>query len=158
VKGHNGKSVATTYQRGQVTHADPVQLIVMLYDGALSRIAQARQRFLEGDKVYGGIAVARAQAIVAELRKSLNLEEGKDIAANLDRLYQYIYDVLVKSLLEHRTEPLDEAARILNELRGAWAEVAKQCKEVMETMSTQQGLAGGQDTSPPAPAPLTVRV
>ncbi|HLG44227.1 MAG TPA: flagellar export chaperone FliS [Nitrospirales bacterium] len=158
MKGHNGKAVATTYQHGQVTHADPVQLIVMLYDGALSRIAQARQRFLEGDKVYGGIAVARAQAIIAELRKSLNLEEGKDIAANLDRLYQYIYDVLVKSLLEHRTEPLDEAARVLNELRGAWAEVAKQCKEVLETMSTQQSPSAAPDPPPPAPARLAVRI
>jgi flagellin-specific chaperone FliS len=38
-------AVATKYQHSQVTHADPVQVIVMLYDGALSRISQARQRF-----------------------------------------------------------------------------------------------------------------
>lgn len=158
MKGHNGKLVATTYQLSQVTHADPVQLIVMLYDGALSRIAQARQRFLEGDKVYGGIAVARAQAIIAELRKSLNLEEGKDIAENLDRLYRYIHDVLVKSLLEHRTEPLDEAARVLSELRGAWAEVAKQCKEVLEAMSSQPSPQAAPEPPPPTPAGLTVRV
>jgi flagellar protein FliS len=151
-------AVATKYQHNQVTYADPVALIVLLYDGALSRIAEARQRFLAGDKVYGGIAVAKAQAIIAELKKSLNLEEGKDIAANLDRLYQYIYDVLVKSLLEHRTEPLDEAARVLSELRGAWAEVAKQCKEVLEAMSTQQSLSAASDPAPPAPARLAVRI
>jgi flagellar protein FliS len=151
-------SASSTYQRTQVLQADPATLIVMLYDGALSRIAQARQRFLEGDKVYGGIAVAKAQAIIAELRKSLNLEEGKAIAENLDRVYQYIYDVLVKSLLEHRTEPLDEAARLLSELRGAWAEVAKQCKEVMEAMSTQQSPSAAPDPPPSAPARLAVRI
>ncbi len=158
MKGHNGKSVATTYQLSQVTHADPVQLVVMLYDGALSRIAQARQRFLEGDKVYGGIAVARAQAIIAELRKSLNLEEGKDIAENLDRLYQYIHEVLVKSLLEYRIDPLDEATRVLSELRGAWAEVAKQCKEVLEAMSTKPSPSAAPDPPPPPQARLAVRI
>lgn len=121
-------SVATMYRHSQVNHADPVRLIVMLYDGALARIAQARQRFAARDRLHGGLAVTKAQAIIAELRRSLNREEGRDIAANLDRLYFYLHELLVKAALEERTEPLDEATRLLNELRGAWEEVAKQCR------------------------------
>jgi flagellar protein FliS len=75
------------------------------------------------------LAIHRSQAIVAELRKSLNIEEGGEIAANLDRLYSYVHQLLVKSMLENQSEPLDEAVVLLMELRGAWSEVAKPAKE-----------------------------
>ena len=104
----------------------------MLYDGALARIAQGRQRLVEGDVLEAGLSLHRSQAIVAELRNSLNMEEGGEIAANLDRLYSYIHQLLVKSMLENQSEPLDEAAGLLMELRGAWSEVAKPDKAPQE--------------------------
>jgi flagellar secretion chaperone FliS len=131
-------AVATKYQHSQVTHADPVQVIVMLYDGALSRISQARQRLEKRNFLQAGLAVTKALAIVGELRKSLNMDAGGEIAASLDQLYVYLHELLVKATIENRTEPLDEATRLLNELRTAWAEVARQVKELTEN---DRGLA-----------------
>ena len=108
--------------------ADPVQLIVLLYDGALSRIAQGRQRLQQEDLLHAGVAISKAQAIVGELRQSLNMEAGGDIAGNLSRLYAYLHDLLVEAMRENRAEPLEEATNLLNELRTAWVEVAKQAK------------------------------
>jgi flagellar secretion chaperone FliS len=125
VNGHQ-LSAASKYQQSQVTHADPVGLILMLYDGAIARIAQGRERFREQDFLQAGLAVTKAQAIVAELGRSLNMEEGGSIAGNLDRLYAYLHRLLVRAAIENRTEPLDEAVKVLSELRGAWSEVAKQ--------------------------------
>ena len=139
----NSSSVATKYQHSQITHADPVQLIVLLYDGALSRIAQGRQRFQEQDLLHAGLAISKAQAIVGELRQSLNMEAGGDIAKNLSSLYAYLHDLLVKGMLENRAEPWEEAATLLNELRTAWVEVAKQAKEPLErTRPAQTAVAG----------------
>jgi len=119
---------------------------VLLYDGALFRIAQGRQRFQEKDLLHAGLAISKAQAIVGELRKSLNMEAGGDIAENLSRLYAYLHELLVQAMLENRPEPLEEATTLLNELRGAWGEVARQAKAVFETNQTAmmlQGAAGG---------------
>ena len=124
----DSSSAATKYQHSQVTHADPVQLIVLLYDGALSRIAQGRQRLQQEDLLHAGVAISKAQAIVGELRQSLNMEAGGDIAGNLSRLYAYLHDLLVEAMRENRAEPLEEATNLLNELRTAWVEVAKQAK------------------------------
>ena len=88
----NSSSVATKYQHSQVSHADPVQLIVLLYDGALSRIAQGRQRLQEKDLPHAGVAISKAQAIVGELRQSLNMEAGGEVAKNLNSLYAYVHD------------------------------------------------------------------
>ena len=143
---NNTSSAAMKYQHSQVSNADPVQLIVMLYDGALARIAQGRQRLQEKDLLQAGVAISKAQAIVGELRQSLNMEAGGDIAGNLSRLYGYLHDLLVKAMRENSAEPLVEATILLTELRGAWSEVAKQAKAVFETNQTVmmlQGAAGG---------------
>ena len=120
----NTSSAATMYQHNQVTNADPVQLILLLYNGALFRIAQGRQRLEEQNQLHAGLAISKAQAIVCELRQSLNPNAGGDIAKNLDRLYAYLHELMVKAMVENRAEPLDEAAKLLTELRGAWSEVA----------------------------------
>ena len=136
-----GYSIATAYQQTHVGHADPVQVIVLLYDGALSRIAEARQRFQAGDRLQAELAVTKAQAIVNELRNSLNMEEGGEIAANLHRLYLYIHDRLVACLLDSRLDPLTEASALLEDLRGAWAEIAGQQKEHIDTGRASGGVA-----------------
>jgi flagellar protein FliS len=147
MRTHN--AVATKYQHSQVTHADPVHLILMLYDGALARLAQAKQRIHERNHLQAGLAVSKAQAILAELRQSLNLEEGGEIASNLDRLYAYLHDRLVKVALDYRPEPLDEAARLLSELRPAWAEVARQAKECLDgRLQASSQKIEGTDTAP----------
>src|SRR5438094_6491075 len=108
----HSSSAATKYQHSQVTHADPVQLIVLLYEGALSRIAQGHQRLQEKDRLQAGIAISKAQAIVGELQQSLNMEAGGDIAENLRSLYAYLHDLLVKATIESQVEPLEEAANL----------------------------------------------
>ena len=120
----NTASAATMYQHNQVTNADPVQLIMLLYNGALFRIAQGRQRLQEKNHLHAGLAISKAQAIVGELRQSLNMETGGDVAKNLDRLYAYLHELMVKATVENRAEPLNEATKLLTELRGAWSEVA----------------------------------
>jgi flagellar protein FliS len=60
------------------------------------------------------------------------MEAGGDIAGNLDRLYAYLHDLLVKAMRENRAEPLVEATILLTELRGAWSEVAAAARAVLE--------------------------
>lgn len=115
---------ATTFQPNQITSADPAQLIVLLYGGALSLIAQAQQWGQKNDLLQAGLAISKAQAIVAELRQSLDLEAGGEIAKNLDRLYAYLHELMVKAMLVNRFEPLTEATKLLTELQGAWADIA----------------------------------
>ena len=117
-------SAATISHNTQITQADPAQLIVLLYSGALSHIAQGQQFHKDGDLVQAGLAISKAQAIVGELRQVLDLESGGDIAKNLDRLYAYMHGLMVKAMTASRIEPLNEAAKLLTELRGAWSEVA----------------------------------
>jgi flagellar protein FliS len=120
MSGYPRSSTLGAYQsvaaHGGVAAADPHRLIVMLMDGALDRIAQARgciQHGATGDK--NGL-LSSAVAILDELRCSLDLKAGGSIAANLD----YLCRQLVKANLSNKAAILDEVTHLLNEIRNAW--------------------------------------
>jgi flagellin-specific chaperone FliS len=79
------------------------------------------------------------------------------VAANLSQLYRYLHDLLVTSLHKNSIGPLDEAVRILVELRGAWAEVAKQCKDLMDGVHTPHQTATAAYGSYPQASGLKIK-
>ena len=82
---------------GGVAAADPHRLIVMLMDGALERISTARGCMARGDTAEKARLINRAVSIIGELRNSLDLKAGGQIAANLGELYDYMGRRLLKA-------------------------------------------------------------
>jgi flagellar secretion chaperone FliS len=117
-------SMLAAYQmvatHGGVNEADPHRLIVMLMDGALARIAQARgcmeRRAPAAEK---SAHLQRALAIVDELRCSLDLTQGQ-LAQNLDSLYDFMSRQLLQAHVSDKPELLERVAALLQEIRGAW--------------------------------------
>jgi flagellar protein FliS len=106
-----------------VDAADPHRLITMLMDGALERVASARGAMEHGQVDARNRMIHRAVAIVEELRASLNLDAGGQIAANMADLYEYCGRQLLRANLENRPEMLDEVGNLLREIRGAWIQI-----------------------------------
>lgn len=117
----------STSAHSGVAAADAHGLIIMLMDGALERIATARGLMRNGT---GGAEKAqllhRAVAIIDELRNSLNLKAGGELAGNLDALYEYMCTRLVQASAANKPEWLDEVSRLLNEVRSAWLALPNQ--------------------------------
>ncbi len=112
------------YRSTQVQSRTPLELVVMLYDGALRFIGTARDAVERRDIAARREALDRAMAIVSELQSTLNMDAGGEFAARLDGLYDYINDRLITAAMQNSVEPLDEARRILDTLRGAWSTIA----------------------------------
>lgn len=104
-------------------------LIGMLYEGALAAIARARGALAAGDKEAKAKAVIKAVAIVGEgLRSSLNLNQGGQLAADLDALYGYIEMRLTHANLRNDDAALEECATLLRPLHDAWSQIAAQVR------------------------------
>ena len=117
----------STSAHAGVAAADPHRLVVMLMDGALERIATARGLMSNGTGVADKAQLLqRAVAIIDELRGSLNLKAGGELAHNLDALYEYMCMRLVQANSSNRPEWLDEVSRLLNEIRAAWLQIPAQ--------------------------------
>jgi len=104
-----------------VESASPQQLIIMLYDGALKSVFAAKAAIARGDVAARGAALSKAISIIDEgLRAALNLETGGEIAQNLMALYDYISTRLLHANVKNDVKSVDEAARLLGELKQAW--------------------------------------
>ncbi len=122
------KNPYTEYEAVQFNTAGQPQLILMTYDGAIRFAKEARKRILVDDAQGKGLCIDRAFAAIAELRNSLNLGEGRDVAQSLNNLYFYLTKQLSKANLENSTEPLDVVIEILTGLREAWDELFNKLK------------------------------
>src|SRR5689334_6489397 len=112
------------YQEVGAQSADQIQLVVMLYDGAIRFLGDAKTSIQTRNLSAKAVAVDRALAILGELQSTLKLDEGGEIAASLDKLYSYMTNRILEASLRLETQPLDEVVRLLGILNGAWMEIA----------------------------------
>lgn len=123
------RNAASAYARVNVEtgveDADPLRLVLMLYDGALARIAEARGCIQRRDPSGKGRALGKAIEIVQDgLVASLDEAAGGELALRLRDLYKWIEQRLVAASVKNDTAALEEAARLLGDLRGAWQALA----------------------------------
>lgn len=112
------------YQQNQVKTATPEQILIMLYEGAIRFLKQARMAMEDGDRTAKLEKVSRALAIITELSNTLDFEKGGEVAVNLDALYAFMTRELTRSNLEDDPAPIETAIDILSELHDAWKQAA----------------------------------
>jgi flagellar protein FliS len=108
-----------------VNTADSLQLVVMLYEGAISFLRQARERMAARDVTGKGLYLGKALDIISELNASLNMAEGGEVAANLFRLYNFMTAHLTRANLNWDGEALRVVMEMLEKLKEAWREVGR---------------------------------
>lgn len=122
-KEEDMNKAAQAYFQTKVNTTDQGQLLLMLYDGALSYLQQARDKMLARDFAAKGILISKVIDIVNELSASLNMDKGGSLAENLNNLYILCTARLLQANLKMNVEQLDSVAHILSGLRGAYAQI-----------------------------------
>jgi flagellar protein FliS len=132
------KAYASIGIESNIQGASPVQLIVMLYQGAILAIANAKNGILRKDIPAKGKAISHALRIIDEgLKSSLDKNVGGQIAQDLDALYDYMCLRLLKANVNNDIEALEEVSRLLAELKSAWDVV---CQPSISTLPVQPPL------------------
>lgn len=119
---------AKQYKRKQIESSTPVQLVILLYDGAIEMINRAVVVIEEKpddwiEKFHNHLVTA--QNIITELTVSLNMERGGDLANNLYRLYEYINHQLVNANVEKDVKHLSEVKGLLQTLKDGWVSISE---------------------------------
>ena len=115
---------AEAYYQTHVQSRSPLELVVMLYDGALRFLDQAAEAMDRGDMASKAMALSKAFAILAELQNTLNVKDGGDVARQLDALYSHMHDRLVDANVQRSSAPIRDVMKLLAPLRDAWSQVA----------------------------------
>ncbi len=106
-----------------LANATPHQQITMLLNGALERIATAKGAISNNESELKGNSISKAISIIGGLQASLVDLDNNEVAQNLDRLYTYMYETLMKANIESSLEKLDEVAKLLIEIKMGWEQI-----------------------------------
>src|SRR3954471_9365796 len=108
------------YLRTKVLTATPEQLQLLLYDGAIMFLEQARAALEKQNYEQSYSGISRAQKIIVELTSSMKHELAPDVCGKLAALYNFVYRKLVEANIQHEIKSLDQALSILRYQRETW--------------------------------------
>lgn len=111
------------YQRNAIMTATPAELTLMLYDGAIKFCNIALDAMDKKDIQKAHENIKKAEAIITELRASL--DRKYPVWEDFERVYEYIYQQLVAANLAKEKAPLEEALKRIREMRDTWKEVMR---------------------------------
>lgn len=116
------------YQQTQINTASKEQILLMLYDGAVRFLNQAKVGFAEKniEKIHNNIV--KVQNILTEFEASLDMENGGEFANNLFALYEFMSRQLSEANIKKNEAALDIVLKHMTELRDTWREAVKKFK------------------------------
>jgi flagellar protein FliS len=111
-----------TESKSGTSTKDSVKIISMLYDGAVNFTRVAKSKIEIGDSAGRTLYIKKTSAIVKELSDSLNMDGG-EIAGNLQNLYAFVLESLIKADSQNDLKAINEAERVICILKDAWDEM-----------------------------------
>ncbi|KIQ95159.1 Flagellar protein fliS [Anoxybacillus thermarum] len=124
-----------SYQTNAVQTASPGELTLMLYNGCLKFIAQAKKAIEEKNIEARNTNLLKAQKIIQELMVTLNMEY--EVAKSMMTMYDYMYRRLVEANIKSDIVILEEIEGYVKEFRDTW-------KQVIQLNRQRQYAQGGQ--------------
>jgi len=95
----------------------------MLMGGAIERLIQGKAAMQQGSIAIKGERLGKALDIIISLRSCLSMEDGGEIAANLDALYDFMIQQIYLANQENKPEPIDDVIDMLREIKSAWEQI-----------------------------------
>jgi flagellar protein FliS len=120
---------ANQYKQTAVKTANRGQILLMLYEAAIKNVKLASQAIDRKDIAAKGLHIGKTHDIINELTATLDFEVGGDIARNLERLYNFIVEQLVKANVEGSKEPLAAVQKVLETLLDGWRVAVQQVNQ-----------------------------
>lgn len=114
-------SAYKSYQQNSVLTATPGELTLMLYNGCIKFIRQARIAMTEKNVENKNMYLQKAQNIIRELM--VTLDQKQPVAQNMLQLYDYINRRLIESNIKNDLEILDEVEGLVTDFRDTWKQV-----------------------------------
>lgn len=110
------------YQRSQVLGMSQCELILMLYNGAIRFLNEAKELIARERYDQSWPKLDRARKIVLHLYSTLNMDAG-EIATNLASLYSYVVEQICVANATRQPEAIDLCINILSTVREAWEQI-----------------------------------
>lgn len=114
------------YTNNRIATASPGELTLMLYEGAIKFCNIAILAIEEQNIQKSHDNIMKAEAIVRELRLTLN--HKYPVAQDFENVYNYLIRRLHEANISKDKAILEEVNKHLRSMRDTWKEVMRMCK------------------------------
>ena len=137
------------YQTQKIMTASPAMLVFMLYERAIGCLGEAIACIENGAIEGRWKANRRAMEIIEHMRLTLNMDQGGEIATNLDNIFGYLLRELPKVDLRNDPNPAREGIRLLEPLCESWRQIANKGDDAAKLAAeAAQKIQGSKLTAP----------
>ena len=130
------------YKKGNlkqdIATADPHKLTLMLMQGALDKLAYTKGCIERKDFAGKADNLSRASAILMNLRDTLDMSAGTDVAGNLFDLYEYMLQRLIDANVQNSLKIIDEVISLLIPIKTAWLQIPESAKQEAYELQRQK--------------------
>ncbi|AHF75754.1 Flagellar protein [Sodalis praecaptivus] len=124
VKMYGTAAYANVGLQSSVLNASPHQLIVLLFDGAISALIKAEIYLEQNNMVAKGNAISKAINIIDNgLKMALDMEKGNEISRNLAALYDYFIRQLMQANLKKDAVAIKHVRALLTDIADSWKQI-----------------------------------
>jgi len=108
------------YRESDTLGKSQLDLILQVYDGALSYYKQARDAYADENWDNGYKTLEKARKFVVHLYTTLDPEKGGEVAENLGKLYTYVIAQTDLVVATKDIAVVDSIIEVLANLRKGW--------------------------------------
>jgi flagellar protein FliS len=134
-----GQNRAAQYRavrsHGLVADASPARLVQVMFEHILSHLATARGCMLRVadnrplNEVLAKVsAISKANALLAQLNATLDMERGGQVAQNLRALYEYMMNRLALANAANDTALVAEVASLVEKIKSGWDQIVTEAR------------------------------
>jgi flagellar secretion chaperone FliS len=143
--------IGRQYRELAVKSATPVGLIIFLYDFAIEALLRASREIDAGNIEGRTVELNYCLSVISELQRSLNFDEGGDVAKRLMDLYDVSRAKILEANIKSSKEIIERLAQVLASIREAWQAVEE--KTAGKTGAEPAAEAPCMTSAAPSPAP-----
>ncbi len=118
-----GNRTQLAYQEAAVRNANPIELVIMLYDILARDLHSAIEAMESGNIELRTAKLKHGFLVLLQLEGTLNLDSGSEYDASMSRFYSMARDQMMKAQVKQDPGILRELIQLLFSVREAWSEL-----------------------------------
>lgn len=135
-----GNYGANQYKQMQVKTASKGQVLLMLYEAAIKHSKKIIECMETKNLTKKGEHIGKAHDILAELSNTLDHSVGAPVSHDLERLYSFMIEQMVKANIDNNPEPIRNNVKMLENLLSAW-------RVAVDQHQKSQAIGGGKPSA-----------
>ena len=117
------------YKKASFESASREKLLLMMYEGAIRYVKRAMKAIDENNIAERGMNIGFAYDVIMELNNTLDHEVGGEVSKNLEQLYMFLTDQLIKANIKADKDKLEDVLKILETLYDGWVQAVEKLKK-----------------------------